>query len=65
MPLARPGTPEEVGHVVLFLASDASSFITGTVIHVDGGTSIGSRFSGTVVDDDPRYDWVTGRDLPG
>ena len=65
MPLARPGTPEEVGHVVLFLASDASSFITGTVIHVDGGTGIGSRFSGSVVDDDPRYDWVTGREHPG
>ena len=62
MPLARAGTPEEVAHVVMFLASDASSFITGTVIHVDGGASVGSRFSGTVVDDDPRYDWVTGRD---
>jgi NAD(P)-dependent dehydrogenase (short-subunit alcohol dehydrogenase family) len=61
MPLARAGTPEEVASVVLFLASDASSFITGTVIHVDGGTSIGSRFSGPVIDDDPRYDWVTGR----
>lgn len=62
MPLARAGTPEEVAQVVMFLASDASSFITGTVIHVDGGTSVGTRFSGTVVDDDPRYDWVTGRD---
>jgi NAD(P)-dependent dehydrogenase (short-subunit alcohol dehydrogenase family) len=61
MPLARAGTPEEVASVVLFLASDASSFITGTVIHVDGGTSVGSRFAGSVVDDDPRYDWVTGR----
>jgi NAD(P)-dependent dehydrogenase (short-subunit alcohol dehydrogenase family) len=65
MPLARPGTPEEVSNVVLFLASDASSFITGTVIHVDGGTSVGTRFGGTVVDDDPRYDWVTGRDHSG
>jgi NAD(P)-dependent dehydrogenase (short-subunit alcohol dehydrogenase family) len=61
MPLARPGTPEEVANVAMFLASDASSFITGTVIHVDGGTNIGTRFSGSVVDDDPRYDWVTGR----
>jgi glucose 1-dehydrogenase len=61
MPLARAGRPEEVANVVMFLASDASSFVTGTVIHVDGGTSVGSRFAGTVVDDDPRYDWVTGR----
>jgi len=61
MPLARAGTPEEVSNVVLFLASDASSFITGTVIHVDGGSSIGSRFAGPVVDDDIRYDWVTAR----
>ena len=62
MPMARAGNPEEVANVVMFLASDASSFIMGTVIHVDGGASIGSRFSGSVVDDDPRYDWITGRD---
>jgi NAD(P)-dependent dehydrogenase (short-subunit alcohol dehydrogenase family) len=61
MPLARAGTPKEVAHLVMFLASDASSFITGTVIHVDGGSGVGARFSGPVVDDDIRYDWVTGR----
>ena len=61
MPLARAGRPEEVSNVVLFLASDASSFITGTVIHVDGGSSIGNRFTDPVVDDDTRYDWVTAR----
>jgi 3-oxoacyl-[acyl-carrier protein] reductase len=37
-PLGRMGVPEEAARVVLFLASDASSFVTGSTIHVDGGT---------------------------
>lgn len=61
LPLARPGNPQEVVDVVLFLASDASSYITGAVIDVDGGASIGARASSAVIDDDPRYDWITGR----
>ncbi|GAB4338846.1 MAG: glucose 1-dehydrogenase [Phototrophicales bacterium] len=35
--MQRPGTPQEVAHVVLFLCSDAAAFITGQAIHVDGG----------------------------
>ena len=35
--LGRAGLPEEVSEVVSFLLSDKSSFITGSVIHVDGG----------------------------
>lgn len=63
LPLARPGEPEEVVNVVLFLASCASSYITGSVIVVDGGSGIGTRSINPVVDDDPRYFWVTGRSL--
>jgi len=61
LPLARAGRPEEVAALVLFLASDAATYISGAVINIDGASSAGSRFSGVVVDDDVRYDWVTGR----
>jgi NAD(P)-dependent dehydrogenase (short-subunit alcohol dehydrogenase family) len=61
LPLARPGQPEEVVSLVLWLCSDGASYVTGTVCHVDGGSGVGSRPSGPVVDDDTRYDWVTGR----
>jgi glucose 1-dehydrogenase len=37
VPLMRMGTPEEVAEVALFLASDASSYVTGSTYYVDGG----------------------------
>jgi len=38
--LGRLGKPEEVAATAVFLASDESSFITGTDIRVDGGTTV-------------------------
>lgn len=39
IPLGRVGLANEVANVITFLASDAASYVTGTSINVDGGTS--------------------------
>ena len=39
-PVGRPGTPSEVAALIAFLASDASSYITGQSIVVDGGNTL-------------------------
>jgi NAD(P)-dependent dehydrogenase (short-subunit alcohol dehydrogenase family) len=41
IPLQRYGAPEEVARMMLYLASDESSFCTGGVYMVDGGMSAG------------------------
>ena len=42
-PLRRVGTPEDVASAALFLASDEASWITGTVLRVDGGLLAGNE----------------------
>lgn len=39
IPLGRPGTPADIAGSVVFLASNLSSYLTGTTLHPDGGTS--------------------------
>ena len=42
-PMRRVGRPEEVAQVVLWLCSEQSSFVTGTVVPIDGGQAAGNK----------------------
>ena len=44
-PVARGGQPEDIANAVAYLASEDSSFMTGTHMLVDGGLTIGTRQS--------------------
>lgn len=44
-PVARGGQPDDIAQAVLFLASEAAGFVTGTSLIVDGGITIGPRHS--------------------
>ena len=46
IPLARTSGPEDAPEAIAFLCSDKASFITGAVLSVDGGNSIGTFESG-------------------
>ena len=39
VPYGRLGTPEDVSDLAVFLARDRSDYLTGEVIHVDGGST--------------------------
>ncbi|KAK0384229.1 hypothetical protein NLU13_8317 [Sarocladium strictum] len=39
-PISRQGRPEEVAEVIIFLLSDASSYMTGEIIRIDGGATV-------------------------
>lgn len=41
VPLGRVGTPDEIANMIVFLASDAASYVTGQTIGVDGGPALG------------------------
>lgn len=42
-PVARGGQPQDIANAVLFLASEAAGFVTGTSLIVDGGITVGPR----------------------
>jgi gluconate 5-dehydrogenase len=42
IPLKRPGQPRDLDGAVVFLASDASAYVTGQTLLVDGGISTGA-----------------------
>ena len=52
-PVAKAGLPEHIAKACLYLASDASAFVTGTQLVVDGGITIG-----------PRHSWDTSAASP-
>lgn len=39
-PMGRPGTPDELGGLAVYLSSDASTFVTGSVFVIDGGYTV-------------------------
>lgn len=41
-PMGRPGTPDDVAQAVLWLAGDHASWVTGSIVRVDGGSSTGA-----------------------
>jgi 3-oxoacyl-[acyl-carrier protein] reductase len=45
IPMRRFGQPEDIARVAVFLASDESSYLTGQVLTVDGGLSLGAASS--------------------
>ncbi len=46
IPYGRIGEPEDVANAVLWLASDASDYVHGTTLYIDGGMTLYPEFRG-------------------
>src|SRR3546814_12470723 len=76
-PVARGGQPEDIANAVAYLASEESSFMTGTHLLVDGGLTLGQRHAWdpdvpglfaalvTVDDEDGASQWPNSPRRPG
>lgn len=53
-PVGRPGTGEDIARVVSFLIDDKSSFITGSIIPVTGGTDVLNKVNRVKIDEEPK-----------
>jgi glucose 1-dehydrogenase len=45
IPLRRFGSPRDIGHAAVFLASEEASYVTGVILYVDGGVMLASPWS--------------------
>ena len=55
IPLKRPGEPHDLDGAVVFLASEASRYITGQTLLVDGGISTGATRATVAKNDAPNF----------
>ena len=60
IPMGRQGTYEDIGGSALFLASDLSTYITGTTLHPDGGAWASAGWWNW-----PEHGWVNNPPLTG
>ncbi|TLS43621.1 SDR family oxidoreductase [Streptomyces montanus] len=62
LPLGRIGEPEDIARAVVWLASDAAEWVTGTDLLVDGGTRVRAAYSSAAY---AVHDRLRGHHLPG
>ncbi|MEW6018258.1 MAG: SDR family oxidoreductase, partial [Pseudomonadota bacterium] len=62
-PVPKAGLPDDIAQAALYLASDASAFVSGTHLVVDGGITVGGRHSWDTTSPSP-FALMFGEDSP-
>ncbi|HMP61566.1 MAG TPA: SDR family oxidoreductase, partial [Phenylobacterium sp.] len=62
-PVPKAGLPDDIAQAALYLASDASAFVSGTHLVVDGGITVGGRHSWDTTSPSP-FVLMFGEDSP-